>query len=190
MSWIVTQSRREIDPRNPLAKDMDFRDIAYALARTGRFGNHGDQFLSVAQHSMDAAFVARNYYQASTEVQLQCLLHDAAEAYTGDVVGPIKMLLGDAIQEIEDRFLVAIGAAAGIDLIEMDPLVKEIDMRLLYGERNVVFGHQFGRPWPKEDRYRPVALSPVKEKPDHVAAQFLRQLDRLQTARRGKQLTP
>lgn len=183
MSWIVTQSRREIDPTNVRAKDIDFSDIAYALARTGRFGNHGDQFLSVARHSMDAAFVARDYYRASADTQLQCLLHDAAEAYIGDVVGPIKILLGEVIKEVENRFLVAIGAAAGIDLIEMDPLVKEIDMRLLHGERNVVFSNQYGKKWPHEDRYAALALTPVKQKPDHIAAQFLRQLDRLQAQR-------
>lgn len=185
MTWIVTHSRKEIDPSCPRAEDIDIVDIAHALARTGRFGNHGDHFLSVARHSLDACQVAASYYHAPVATQLQALLHDAAEAYIGDIVGPVKLLLGDRVKQIENRFLRAIGEHVGIDLVHLEPVVKEIDMRLLLGERDTVFNGRYGRPWPMDLDYHGIRFAPIAQKPDYVAAQFIRKYEALK-----KKLTP
>lgn len=81
---IRTFTGRLVNPFAMLAADFDIVDIAHALANTCRFGGHCPEFYSVAQHSVHVASLCDG------EARLYGLLHDAAEAYLGDVVGPLK----------------------------------------------------------------------------------------------------
>lgn len=56
-------------------------DIAHALANTCRFHGHCSKYYSVAEHSV---------LMADRTGTKEGLLHDAAEAYIGDLAGPIK----------------------------------------------------------------------------------------------------
>lgn len=96
-----------VDPR---PEQVNIVDIAWGLAHTCRFGGHTTSFYSVAQHCVLAAELARAA-GASLAVQRDVLMHDASEAYTGDMVRPLKNLLPEfrAIEKriervIEDRF--------------------------------------------------------------------------------------
>lgn len=74
-------------PFTPRADEVDIRDIAHALAMICRFGGHVRSYYSVAQHSvLVSCHVPQKYAIAA-------LLHDAAEAYVGDMVSPIKRQL-------------------------------------------------------------------------------------------------
>lgn len=78
-----------VDPLDPSVDDIDINDIAHALARQCRYNGHCEGFLSVARHSIWVSYVLelRGYDEW---MQLTGLLHDAAEAYLGDLVRPIK----------------------------------------------------------------------------------------------------
>ena len=67
-------------------------DIAHALSLQCRFNGHCDTHYSVAEHSVD---VANKILDKTGDALLSMtgLLHDAAEAYTGDVISPLKKLL-------------------------------------------------------------------------------------------------
>ena len=82
---ITTFTGRSVNPFDLQPEDVDIRDIAHALARICRFGGHTVGFLSVAEHSLHVA-----YRCASAGYALEGLLHDASEAYLGDVPAPIK----------------------------------------------------------------------------------------------------
>jgi hypothetical protein len=96
-----TMSGREFDPFDLQPDDVDLHDIAHALARTCRYGGHVPGYYSVAQHS---CYVAKQIaeYGCNGQVQMMGLLHDASEAYLGDVIRPLKVHL-DEYKGIEAR---------------------------------------------------------------------------------------
>ena len=75
-------------PLDPRPAEVKIEDIAHALANICRFGGRTSRFYSVAQHSM---WVAR--HASTRQAALYGLLHDAAEAYIGDVISPLKQAL-------------------------------------------------------------------------------------------------
>jgi len=126
-NWQLTFSGRQFYPMSPLPAEVCLEDIAHALANICRFGGHCRQFYSVAQHSILVAM------QLPPELQLQGLLHDATEAYCGDMVQPLKLHLPE-FKEIEWRIWHAIALKFGLPF-ELDPRVKEADVRALMTER-------------------------------------------------------
>lgn len=81
---IRTASGRTVQLLAPKPEDIVVADIARALSQQCRFLGHLVAFYSVAQHSV---LVSRLVPQ---EDALEGLLHDAQEAYLGDVVSPLK----------------------------------------------------------------------------------------------------
>lgn len=130
-----------IDLMNPQPKDVHIEDIAHSLSLICRFGGHTKCFYSVAQHSVLVA------QMIDPEYKLIGLLHDASEAYIGDIVSPLKALLNQYI-DVEDRFNLAIGQRFGMSdaLLNMPPEVKHADMRALRTEVRDVVGGEL-RPW-------------------------------------------
>lgn len=78
-----------VDPLNPTVDEINIEDIAHALSRQCRYNGHCDGFLSVARHSIWVSERLKTQ-GFDAQVQLNGLLHDAAEAYLGDLVRPIK----------------------------------------------------------------------------------------------------
>lgn len=98
---------------SPVAADVDFRDIAEGLAKACRFAGQIPVFYSVAQHSVIVAEML------PAEARPYGLLHDAHEAFVGDLISPVKQVLailggGDAWIEMVGRLDTAIHAAAGL----------------------------------------------------------------------------
>lgn len=127
--WMQTYTGKKFCLAAPDPADVEIIDIAVALARTARFNGHTKSFYSVAQHS-----VLASRYADSVGQPLVALLHDAAEAYIGDIVRPLKLGLGDALEEIEYAVLAAIWQRFGL-LPGIPGEVKGIDNRLLATEQ-------------------------------------------------------
>lgn len=121
---------------DPKPEDMDIVVIGTALSRIQRFGAHGRGNYSVALHS---ANVAETLYHRgeSPDVQLWGLLHDAAEAFIGDIVSPLKRQLPE-IYEIEGRFQAAIAARFRLPL-PIPPVVLEVDREMVEYEAHYLF---------------------------------------------------
>lgn len=146
---IGTRSGRVFDYLNPTPDMIEIEDIAWGLAKTGRFANQlrGHVFYSVAQHSWLVAW--------ATPVQhrLSGLLHDATEAYVGDMVAPLKQLCPD-YKAVEDRVWRAIAQRFDIPE-ELDPSVKAADLRALHTEKRA-FSPDPRDEWPGLADYPPI----------------------------------
>jgi len=103
--------------------------IALSLSRLNRFNGYTKYPYSVAQHSVYCALQIDN---GDPELALAALLHDAAEAFVGDVTRPLKQLCPDYLN-IEDRVQRAIYRY--YELPERMPdAVKEVDVGMLVTE--------------------------------------------------------
>lgn len=134
---IRVRSGRHFDLLDPRPDQFTLADIAGGLSKMCRFGGQIDRFYSVAEHSFLCAEQARRD-GASVEVQAACLMHDAAEAFIGDVVKPLKIMLPQ-YHEVERRVEVCIVRKYGLGGTGDWPPVKEIDRAMLIAERRALF---------------------------------------------------
>jgi hypothetical protein len=102
---IHTFTGKEVNPLNVHLDDICIEDIAHALACTNRFCGHTRVPISVAQHSVYVSrFVQSEGQLHHQRAPLQGLLHDAAEAYLGDVTKWLKHSKPmKTFREAEDR---------------------------------------------------------------------------------------
>lgn len=148
---IQLYSGRMFNVRQPRAQDIIFEDIATSLSRLARFNGHSLSFYSVAQHSVLVAilvpFICETWPEPITEEDvLNCqrvaLMHDAHEAYIGDIPRPLKMFckgLWDLVPAID----AAIAARFGLVGPEQHKaIVKAADRLALAIERRDLLGHQ------------------------------------------------
>lgn len=75
-----------------------FTEIAPALARIPRFNGHTVEAYSVAQHSVLCAEAAEDE-TGDLELAAYCLLHDAHEAYVGDITRPVIAALAEQLAD-------------------------------------------------------------------------------------------
>jgi 5'-deoxynucleotidase YfbR-like HD superfamily hydrolase len=112
--------------------DFDIADIARGLAHINRFnGRIRFDHYSVAQHSLLVADLL------PPELKLFGLMHDAAEAFLGDLITPVKRLV-PRFAHIEDRAMRAIALQFGFVDVYDDPdavaAVKRADTVMLATE--------------------------------------------------------
>lgn len=88
----TTYSGIEFAPTNIQVDNINIKDIAHSLSRICRFNGHIEGFYSVAQHSIKVSERLKDLGY-DERVQLCGLLHDAAEAYLGDIPTPVKKYL-------------------------------------------------------------------------------------------------
>lgn len=127
-----TVTGKTIDLINPTPAMIHLQDIAYGLSNIVRFGGQMKQAYTVAQHSILTAYLAPN------DLKLEALLHDAAEAYLGDVIKPLKHLLGAAYSDLETKMEAAIFESFGLDP-ERVKLVKPYDIQAVEIENGFRF---------------------------------------------------
>lgn len=125
-SFRVWPSRRIVRPFTISPEDIDLVDIANALARQCRFLGHVSGFVSVGEHSLVVSRLLEERGE-SPLIQATGLLHDASEAYLGDISGPLKRLPAfDGYREVEEHVERVIAAKYGLPF-PYPPIVKVCD---------------------------------------------------------------
>lgn len=76
---------------------IELEDIAHGLAFNCRWNGHTKAWYSIAEHCI------RVHDRAPSELQLLALFHDAEEAYWGDMIRPLKMLLKTGYPELIEK---------------------------------------------------------------------------------------
>jgi 5'-deoxynucleotidase YfbR-like HD superfamily hydrolase len=185
--WIQTYTGQAFDLLDPRPEQIDPLDIAHALSQICRFTGHVRVFYSVAQHSCLVAEIVQDlckgaYGAVCPDVgSLQALLHDAPEAYIGDVSTPLKRALrGEGtISEydvVEARIADAIEARffSGKASHWSRTLIKRADMIALATEHAALFTGPTPRPWgldlPQPWPYKIEPWAPAKAQAEFLQA--------------------
>ncbi len=174
---ITTRSGKQVSLLNPKPEQIDIGDIAHGLAYQCRFNGQTSRFYSIAQHSMMVASMLPD------ALKLAGLFHDAAEAYVGDVVQPLKALLPDFLA-IEHRITFAIGYRLGINL-DHHPDVKRADLIALATEKRDLLPRERGE-WEILKGIRPLNRFTLPMSPEQAEAAFMRTFITLRAARLQK----
>lgn len=182
--WILTHSGIQYKICSPVPENINLRDIAHALSNICRFGGHTRGFYSVGQHSIHCTqyILSRKDIPNRYIVALKTLLHDATEAYMGDMVRPLKHTPHMRYyRKLEKCTEVAVFAALGIPLITSKEkgYITEADNVLLMTERRDVMNHG-NIEWKGFEAFKPwKGISIVPTNPVTVEAQFISLFDRL-----------
>lgn len=141
-SWIQTYNGNQVWPLEAVG-DVCLTDIAHSLSQICRFNGHTRVFYSVAQHSVLASQLIAPQHAAWG------LMHDAAEAYIGDLTRPIKRsvriemspgVLRD-INDIEADMLQRIALDFSLPWPPPWDEIENVDQRLLKSERRALMKH-------------------------------------------------
>lgn len=131
-----TYSGVMMDLRDPDPSKVRVADLAHHLAYIGRFGGAAHRFYSVASHCV---YVSRRLAEEGhpPDVQLAGLLHDASEAYLGDVVSGLKRMLPE-YRALEARWERMLEQLFGVQWVG-DPVIKNADVRARIAESRDLF---------------------------------------------------
>lgn len=150
--WMQTFTGRAFYPLSPHEDDIDPIDIGHSLGMQCRYNGHVNRFYSVAEHCV----LMCDYFLEAIDLPvpvgsvgftdealrgfaLWALLHDAAEAYIGDMVRPLKLHMPDFCR-VDDLLTTAIACRFGLRGTKIPPEVKAVDTRILLDERAALLG--------------------------------------------------
>jgi hypothetical protein len=132
--WMQTYTGLQFWPLDPKPEEICIEDIAHALSMMCRYNGHCQRFYSVAEHSV---LVSLNVDQ---RFALHGLLHDASEAYFGDIIRPIKPFID--VGEIALGIDLAIFKRFNIDPGFGNYEVKRVDNAILVDEMRELMPNQ------------------------------------------------
>jgi hypothetical protein len=144
---IPTWTRHIVQIDKPQPEDFCIEDIAHALPMLCRWGAQG-VWVSVAAHSLA---MAKFEIAHGNRWALEALLHDGAEAYLGDTIGPLRRYLQDLftrrreaqgltakvlaeLEEVHENFNLVLGQRFKL------PCLKDLEM-FRYGNGLGSFAH-------------------------------------------------
>lgn len=137
--WMVTYTGKKFYPLDPRPDELCIEDIAHALANQCRYNGHCNYFYSVAEHSCLVAQAVKDAGGTLDEI-FAALMHDANEAYYGDIIRPMKHQpeIAAVWKPIESHLQKMIYAWAGLPTAEPS-IVKQMDTALLHHECAALF---------------------------------------------------
>ena len=111
--FMFTASGKGHDLAKP---EIHWPDVSHALGMQCRFNGHTRCFYSVAQHCVNVAKLLRERGY-DIETQLMGLLHDAGEAYVGDITVPVQRMADTSdLKKLEATVLESVFACASLEV--------------------------------------------------------------------------
>lgn len=149
--YIHTFTGKTIRPFEPDPEAIDIRDIAHALALTARWRGMSRIPISVAEHSVRVSLIC------PAKDALWGLLHDASEAYLGDIPRPIK---SDSDKAAEAVVQAAVAKRFGLAM-PIPASVHRADTVLLHTEARDLFPRPIQDEWRSDAMAQPGRLNPL-----------------------------
>jgi uncharacterized protein len=164
-SYVVSHGGREISVLNPKPEDIVLSDIALGLGAINRFLGKTRLPYNVAQHSCTVSAYVEQAFEKGVDRDATikaALLHDAAEAYLGDIINPVKVHL-PIFDEIEYKWQQAIADRFGFGVTFFGhALVKEADRAAYAVEVSALIENPKGYYSNRKDLARAVADATLK----------------------------
>lgn len=141
IGWLQTFTGKKFYPLAPKQEDISIIDIAWSLSGINRYLNHTNKSWSVGKHSILGALIIWKR-TANKALAKWFLLHDASEAYLGDIIKPLKLLPEFAFYREKERALAGLilerfGLISDANNWDEPQLITDIDTKLLlYIESN------------------------------------------------------
>jgi len=171
-AFLQTFTGKPFYPLAPTMDSIDIVDIAHSLSLTCRFAGHVSTFYSVAEHCVLLS------YAVAPENALWALLHDATEAYVGDMVWPLKEEVPQ-YKAIEDDLMRVICAKYGLPLAQ-PAQVLEYDRRIVIDERDWLMALP-PLPWPALEGFAPLGVKIQHWNPDLAEIKYHERFTQLST---------
>lgn len=172
--WTSTYTGKRVQLLKPRLEDIDIEDIAHHLAHLNRWVGSTRVPYSVAQHSVLVATLC------PPDAQLWALLHDASEAYLGDVNARLKAWQGMSryllLEDVHQRMIYQRFGLSG----DVPPIVREADLMVRAAEALDLRLHPI-------EEYRGVqraAMTITPEPPARAKGIFLKSFERLMARQR------
>ena len=179
---IRTRSGGWFDYANPQQDQFTLEDIAGGLSKVCRYGGQCSSFYSVAEHSFHCACAAEDL-KLCASAQLAVLMHDAAEAFIGDMPKPLKIMLPD-FSALEEKIEGIIAGKFGIDFDGNYRVIRQIDREMLICEKKQLFTND--TPWRGEAGTRELKIMVECWTPAKAEVFFMRRANRLMTITQRK----
>lgn len=168
--WMQTFTGRALYPLDPHVDDIDPADIAHHLSLLCRYNGAVWSYYSVAEHCVLIS------HAVSPANALWALLHDATEAYMGDMIRPLKGSM-PAYRIAEDYLMSVICVRFGLDPV-MPAEVKDADLRILRDERDALMAAP-PQPWGSIDGLPALGVTVRGWDPTTAERRYLRRMKEL-----------
>jgi hypothetical protein len=142
VDWVGTFTGRRFWPSAPKVDDITIIDIAHHLSNICRYNGSTIAHYSVAQHSCILCDYVQKARSGTPLDCLQILMHDAPEAWIGDMARPIKQHAPD-YRKMDHDVTVVVRSWMGWDGLPIPDWQDELDTRIIADERaQVVFDQE------------------------------------------------
>lgn len=173
---IMLHSGAWFDFAAPHNGSFTIEDVAHGLAHICRYSGQCSRFYSVAEHSLLVSDVATGF-------EYEALLHDAAEAFIGDITRPLKQMLPD-FKRIEADVQKAVLERFGVEG-PMPPEIKDADLRVLAAEQRQIMPPGTDE-WLAGRNIQPASVFVRHLSPEAAKAEWLGRFEALLQARNVK----
>lgn len=155
--WIQTFTGKRFDLLNPTIDMICLKDIAISLSNLCRYTGSISYFYSVAEHSINVSSLLDD------DLKVYGLLHDAAEAYIGDINSPLKSIINKLtngrLRQIENRIQDLIFEKFNLDDKYDKDSVHNADIMMLITEHKQLFENDLEWECDKELSYTHIKLN-------------------------------
>jgi 5'-deoxynucleotidase YfbR-like HD superfamily hydrolase len=177
-AYIGTYTGKQFFLLDPKPEDIDIIDIAHGLAMQCRWTGQCRYHYSIAQHSYYCSLLGPK------EEAFDRLMHDATEAYIGDMNRPLKHYTeaGVAYRRQEAVLQKAIAERFGFSVVEPES-VKLADNSMLYAEKNQLLNLKFAEAedWDRYDENNGIVID--QWTPTEAEEMFLEKFEQLYKGR-------